>query len=263
MKNLTKAALCAAFVGLCLCSCSKGGADTSPEQGRLRAQGPRHFVIQGRGDSTITFYGVRYPNPSRPDGYSTARDMTMTVEGSGLPPGPVYASPVPWGPVTFEFGFEEGEAPHAPLVDDPSICTYSQGAPSASGLADMANNSVGGVQIRLGDSSQPYFFEYRCDELSLLITDCVETDVTESHPDPSVVDPEKPVYERWIHERHVVYYGVVRSGVFRFINPNETPHGEQREMIMNGCQFKWEADEIIVDYANNQEDNPRDPIIGG
>lgn len=264
MENLIKASLCAALAGLCVCSCTNGEADVSPEQSHLRARGPRHFAIEGRSNSTITFHGVRYPNPARADGYSAPRDMVMTVQPAGLQPMPVYASYVPRGWVTFDFGqSEEGEAPHAQLVDDPSICNFSQGAPAATNLADVAGNNIGNVSFRLGDRSELLFFEYRCDELSLQVTDCVETDVSESERDLTVVNPEKPVYERWIHTRHVVYTGIVRLGVFRFTNPNETPHGEPREMIMNGCPFTWEADEIIVDYANNQEDNPSDPIIGG
>lgn len=264
MENLVKATLCAALAGLCMCSCTNGEADVSPEQAHLRSRGPRHFAIEGRYNSTITFHGVRYPNPARSDGYSAPRDMIMTVEDAGLPPRPVYASYVPRGSVTFDFReSEEGEAPHATKVEDPSICNFSQGAPSATNMSDVAGNNIGNVSIRLGDKSQPLFFEYMCDELSLQIINCVETNVSESERDLTVANPEKPVYERWIHTRHVVYTGIVRLGVFRFTNPNETPYGQPREMILNDCPFTWEADEVIVDYANNQEDNPSDPIIGG
>lgn len=264
MENLIKATLCAALAGLCVCSCTNGEADVSPEQEHLRARGPRHFAMEGRSNSKIIFHGVRYPNPARADGYSAPRDMEMTVEDAGLRPEPVYAAAVSWGTVTFDFKVSEnGEAPHATKLENESLCSFEQGALSATDLADVANNSVGNVRIRLGDASQSIYFEYMCEELSLQITDCEETITRESYRDTTVVNPEKPVYERWLHERDVTYRGVVRTGVFRFNNPNEEPHGQPRELILNGCPFTWTAHEVIVDKANNQEDNPFDPIIGG
>lgn len=262
MDNISKAALCALLASLTLSSCGGGGSSSTNESTKVKGLAPRHLVMEGRGVSTITFYGVRYPNPARADGYSAPRDMVMVIDDPGLAPTPTYPTAPPTAFFTFDFGpSEDGESLHQEKVEEQGMCVLSQLVAGSSGMADQANNCVGGIQLRIQDSStQP--FMYICPDFSLEVTGMQESNVTESYKDESVYDPEKLVYERWLHERDVVYTGVVRNGIFTFNNINEEPHSVERQLILNGCQFRWECHEIIVDYANNQEDNPSDPIIG-
>lgn len=267
MNNISKVALCGLLAGLTLSSCSGGGSGSTSESTKTKGLAPRQLVIEGRGDSIITFHNVRYPNPARADGLSAPRDMVMVIQGYALPPTPTYPTAPDAAAFSFDFGpSEEGEAPHAEKVEGPGLCLLAQGAAQSAGSGDMADNCVGGIQLRIFDNTGQQVV-YFCPEFALEVTGVQVLRETESQPDPTVVDPENPDFERWIHERDVVYTGVVKTCVFDITNMNEVQpdgsiHSVPRELNLNGCPFTWECSEVIVDYAYNFQPNPTDPIIG-